>query len=257
MNYTERIVCFLDILGFADHIKGTINGDGSDNVDRISETVAALGLAREIFDINNQAEFSPKRVTQFSDSIVISFPVEKESGLFHALSQILWLQLNFANRGILCRGGIASGRLMHDAEILFGPAMIDAYKLESKAANYPRVILDQTIIDQGIAAHARHHHPMEEHESIMGILSKDSDGMFYVDYIGKGAGEFDTPEEHPLYLAKLRQITATGLQSRDPSIRVKYSWLREKLNGCLAEIQTNSADTNDELRQAYMAIETL
>lgn len=257
MNYSERIVCFLDILGFADHIRGTIYPNGSDNVDRISEIVEALALAREILDIDHQPVFSPKRVTQFSDSIVISFPVDKQSGLFHALAQILWLQMNFLNKGMLCRGAIASGRLMHDADVLFGPAMVDAYTLESKAANYPRVILDQRIIDQGVAAHSDHHDAEDEQEGIMSFLTKDGDGMFYVDYIGKAIGEFDHPEEYPVYLSKLREIIFNGIKSKDPSIRVKYSWLREKFNGCLTQIRTNIANGNDGLQQAYMAIETV
>ena len=254
MNYTDRIVCFLDVLGFREHIRNTVNRDGSDNVDLISLIVEAFGVAGEIFDIDKQPMFSPKRITQFSDSIVISFPADKEAGLFHALAEIRWVLLNFAQRGMLCRGAISRGKLMHDEAVLFGPAMVDAYTLETKAANYPRVILDQTIVDAGMAAHARHHGPEDERESIMGLLTRDGDGLLYVDYITKVQGEFDDPKQHPVYLSKLAKFVLQGIQNHDPSIRVKYSWLREKLNPYLAQIKSNVKDVPHEHGNDYLAI---
>ena len=254
MNYSDRIVCFLDVLGFREHIRGTINSDGSDNVDRISSIVEAFNIVGEILDIDKQPIFSPKRITQFSDSIVISFPADKEEELFHTLMEILWIQLNLVNHGMLCRGAISRGKLMHGEKNLFGPAMVDAYTLETKAANYPRVILDQAIIDAGTAAHSRYHGPEDEYKSIMGLLSQDSDGLFYIDYITNVQGEFDSAEQHPRYLAKLANFVIRGMQNQDPSIRVKYSWLRQKLKPYLDQIKKNVQARSHELKDDYLAI---
>jgi hypothetical protein len=43
--------------------------------------------------------------------------------------------------GIVCRGGIAKGQLIHNHISIFGQAFIDAHNLESKLAIFPRVII--------------------------------------------------------------------------------------------------------------------
>ncbi|MCG8563685.1 MAG: hypothetical protein MI747_01235, partial [Desulfobacterales bacterium] len=48
----------------------------------------------------------------------------------------------YCNLGMMVRGGISVGKLIHEeAGALFGPAMNEAYALESKSAIYPRVII--------------------------------------------------------------------------------------------------------------------
>lgn len=44
--------------------------------------------------------------------------------------------------GFFFRGGVTIGDLFHDGHIVFGPALNQAYDLESKKAVYPRAILD-------------------------------------------------------------------------------------------------------------------
>ncbi|HEX9803916.1 MAG TPA: hypothetical protein VGB35_11695, partial [Gammaproteobacteria bacterium] len=164
MNYQDRVVCFLDILGFSSHIARSIEQDGSDAVEKIRELSDVFVHIREKLDIDRPFERHDKEVTQFSDSVVISFPAYSESGVFYALLDILWVQVSLAKKGYLCRGGVTRGRLIHTPTVLFGPAMVEAYTLESKSALYPRVILDAEIINTGVAAHARHHLPLHEQQ---------------------------------------------------------------------------------------------
>lgn len=256
--YSERICCFLDVLGFQQHIKETLNTDGSDNGPKIRAIAGALEAVRDVVQVERRTASAGKRVTQFSDSLVISFPIEKESGVFYALLEIMWVQMNLVKRGMLCRGGISRGKLIHTPHMLFGPAMVEAYTLESKAANYPRVILEKSIIDVGVAAHARHHAPIDEKRSILRLLEKDGDGMYYIDYIAKIEAELDGLEEHPPYLMDLRNIAALGLQSSDPAIRAKYLWLREKFNNYLAVMHDGARrNTDHELAQDYLDIPVL
>jgi hypothetical protein len=260
MNYSDRIVCFLDVLGFSEHIKKTVAANGTDDVDSISSLVEALRGAREILRIDRQPRLglSQKCTTQFSDSIVISFRVDKESGVFFMLREILCVQLNLLRHGMLCRGAITRGKLMHSSDVLFGPGFNDAYELESKAASYPRVILNQEIIEAGVIAHSSHHGPEDELENIMEFLSCDGDGMFYIDYITKALCEMDNPNEHPAYLSRLRDIVVAGIKNPNPSVRVKYFWLKTKFNPYLAMVkaraQTSPTDTRN---QAYLAIPDL
>lgn len=95
--YSERIVCFLDILGFREHVKATVNPDGSDNEQGIRSIADALEIVRDVVQVGKRAAAAGKRTTQFSDSLVISFPVQKESGVFYALLEIMWVQMNLVS----------------------------------------------------------------------------------------------------------------------------------------------------------------
>lgn len=261
MNYEERVVCFIDILGFKGHVSNTIKPDGGEDKSQTDLLISAFNQIRYLLDIDLPESKEGIKATQFSDSIVLSFPDNEESGVFHALLSILWVQMALVNKGILCRGAIVRGKLLHNSKFLFGPGLINAYLLESKASLYPRVILDKDIIDLGAKAHARHHRPVHEKESIMRLIKKDSDEMYYIDYITRGQSELNDPDlDYPEYLYRLQQIVTTGLNLKDPSIVIKYKWLREKLKPHLKKIKANIAKTrptDDFIKNAYEEIPDL
>jgi hypothetical protein len=261
MNYQDRIVCFLDILGFREHISQSLRADGSDSPQKIEELAEALSRVRDIFDVVHPEERPETEITQFSDSIVLSFLTEAESGVFGALLSILWVQIGLVTSGILCRGGVARGKLIHTPKLLFGPAMVDAYLLESRAALYPRVILDESIIEAGMRAHARHHRAEHEQEEINQLLCQDADGMYYVDYVTKAQSELDDPDYgYPEYLGRLQEIISAGLKLKNPSTLIKYQWLKNKFAPYLKEIKRNlltAQDIEEELRAAYQGIPDL
>jgi hypothetical protein len=255
MNYEDRIVCFLDVLGFRGHIATSI-----EKIEKIRNIADAFASIREILDIDRPSDCQGKEVTQFSDSVAISFPAYSESGVFDALLKILWVQISLVQKGYLCRGGVTRGQLIHTPKLLFGPAMVEVYTLESKAALYPRVILDIDIINVGVAAHAMHHLPRHEEQSIMKLLERDLDGMYYINYITRAQPELDDPElDYPIYLSKLRGIISSGILSQDPSVSIKYKWLQEKLRSHLLDVKEGARKRpiGDHLRDAYESIPDL
>lgn len=64
--YEERIVLFLDILGFKELIESSAKK--TEEIDKIKKAIHTI---REVFDITNTTR--ERTVTQFSDSIVVSF----------------------------------------------------------------------------------------------------------------------------------------------------------------------------------------
>lgn len=256
MKYEDRIVCFIDILGFQEHIKKTDTGDDDLNSNNIENIAGAINAIRYFTDMDKPEDNEGKQVTQFSDSLVISFLSDEESGVFYSLLSLLWIQVSLARRGILCRGGIVRGKLVHTEKHLFGPAMVTAYKLESKAALYPRIILGESIIISGMEAHGRHHHAHHEKDSIMSLLKKDSDGMYYIDYITEAQEELDDPfYDYPNYLYELGEIISEGLKSTDPSVLIKYQWLKEKYVPHVKEMKTRYKDDLDsDISDAYLGL---
>jgi len=85
----------------------------------------------------------PLTITQFSDSFVLSCPAENQHSCSYLLQAVYLIHLMcFESLGMMVRGGITLGKLIHEENgALFGPAMNEAYELESKSAIYPRVII--------------------------------------------------------------------------------------------------------------------
>jgi hypothetical protein len=257
MNYEDRIICFLDILGFREHISSSV-----DKVDKIQEIADVFTSIRAILDIDSVkgGQRRDKEIIQFSDSVAISFPAYSESGVFDALLEILRVQISLVQKGYLCRGGVTRGKLIHTSRLLFGPAMVEVHALESKAALYPRVILDVEIVNTGVAAHAAHHSPIHEQQSILSLLERDLDGMYYIDYITRAQSELNDPElDYPGYLKSLQNIVSKNIGAKDQSVAVKYRWLGEKLADHLRVIKESVGKFPEGhgLREAYKRIPDL
>lgn len=140
--YEESTIAFIDILGFKNALKDEDKAKGIlDALSHISERVEKYysDPIREqfkgVFDIE---------LTAFSDSIVIS---GSESQAIVVLFASLEFSRLLIEKGFLCRGGVASGKLHHKKGILFGDSFVKAYELESKQAIYPRIILDDRTLE--------------------------------------------------------------------------------------------------------------
>lgn len=72
--------------------------------------------------------------TMFSDLLVLATPADGPEVLAGLVKQGARLQLDLALKGFFLRGGFAVG-LFHDREdIVFGPALVEAHRLERDAA---------------------------------------------------------------------------------------------------------------------------
>lgn len=261
MNYQDRVVIFIDILGFKELLNETTDKEGNDNEKGINKLTQAYKSIRDVWDLDKVASDSSilkktskqdKQITIFSDCIVISFPAKEKSEIFYTLLEVKWMILRLISQGILCRGAISYGKLLHNDKFIFGPALVEAYILESKAANYPRVILDRSIIDLAGSARSENHTKEEEIEYVESLLEKDLDGMYYIDYFAKAQEELDDPQyDFPIYIQTLGDKIRHGMNSsKHPSkadIRVKYIWMKEKYNR-MVEMSKNK-DFLNSLRQ--------
>ncbi len=265
MKYEDRIVCFIDILGFKSIINKTIDKDNNDNEAEIKFINETLSLGLEILDLDEKYKLAKSKVvTQFSDSFVISFLVNERSEIFSTLIEIQHLIMNFMVRGILVRGGIAYGKLIHTNQIVFGPGLVTAYETESRAALYPRVILDKTVIEIAKIFHSHGGNPTHEEESIMNIVTKDTDDMYYIDYIHKAQSELDDPELDIVdYIEKLKNIIEPLKDTQSPDLKVKIGWLTNKVNELIEKaksdrhIESLKKSGNYELADYYIGLQKI
>jgi hypothetical protein len=260
MHYEDRVLCFVDVLGFRSQIQETIDSQGNNVSQKIRNIADAFLHIRDLLDVDKPDEKRGRAVTQFSDSIVISFPKTEKSEVFWTINELLNIQISLVFRGMLCRGAVVEGKVIHTEQIVFGPALVDAYELESKAALFPRIILSDSLLEVARSAHAHHHSASQEVKSIISMLKRDSDGMWYIDYVTKAQGELADPDfDYPTYLTRLSDIVIAGMSSRNVPLRLKFQWIREKLAPHIASIKASVSENSDgdEYKEAYVDLPDL
>ena len=237
-HYEERYCLFLDILGFQSHIEDTASSKAKSKqpmtfirlksaLKQISEGVH---YKEHFIKDNGKTVISSREVTQFSDSVIISYRKDETiggSGVSSMLMDVHRLQLQLVNKGILLRGAITYGLLYHDKDFVFGPALNDAVTLE-RLANYPRVILDGKVLQE---AGLRSEKNDDYSRTISSMVSEDFDGLFYVDYFDIHPDDFDQDwNDISYYFEKLRGLIKDLANKKNLSAKVKHSWLRTKFN---------------------------
>jgi len=213
--YEERYVLFADMLGFKNIIR-----EGRWRPGRI---VSALAKARDV----TEPDYEAMRTTQFSDSIVMSAPVD-DLGFLNLVYAAFFLSIELVQNGILMRGGIARGALYHDGNFVFGPAFLDAYAPE-QCANTPRIL-----VENGLFESARWPETMSE-EEIAEVsryhLPRDEDNQRYVDYFSHHhVDEFDAGANGlRAHYEALDAMIERYMVSTDERIVSKYRWVAAKL----------------------------
>lgn len=274
-HYENRVVAFVDILGFKDILTKTVDKDNNDVQSQIDKVTDAYYSMRDVWDLDeeisnenpelkkayDEIKSNSKIVTTFSDSIVISFLQKEPSEIFSTLLELKWLIMRLISRGILCRGALAYGKMIHTDKFLFGPALVEAYETESKAALYPRIIVSRELIQMAGQARAAHHDSKTEIEYVRQLLKEDTDGMYYIDYFLGAQSELDDPEnDFPTYINEVSEVIRKGVRSTRPDVKIKYMWMRDKVNKVIAIgkkedwINKLRKDGNEELADAYLAL---
>lgn len=135
--YEQRYIAFLDVLGFSTMVEQSNSGAAREEIYRIIHTLRnGVGFGGD----------NDTRITQFSDCVVLSSRPSR-SAVFWILTAAQYLAATFIEQGVLIRGGIAFGPLIHDDTALFGPAMLTAYRLDA-SGGAPRILLDCSIISE-------------------------------------------------------------------------------------------------------------
>lgn len=240
-KFENRICVFLDILGFKDHLDQAATDPKY--VRRISGAFACVNdhLRERIPGLKS------RRLSQYSDCVTISYRIDEPSSAYYLLSELQQLQIALAGRGFLVRGGVTVGPLVHDAGQLFGPAQVRAYVLESKQAVYPRILVDERIIEMARKFPAPHHNADDEEGYLRGILCEDFDKRLYLGYTTvkstvdvAGAD----PDDYAGYMARILKIVEEGLKSTDPCILAKMLWLYGKYLEAREDIKPEFYDTH-------------
>ncbi len=257
-QYTERIVAFVDILGFRKMVNDSI-------VDNNQQMVIAKALdviyGNKRLNDKFESDLIDAQVTVFSDSIVISYPLECKDALFLILMNMIHIQIELAGLGIFVRGGISIGKCVHTRYIIYGPAMNMAYELESKYAIYPRIIIPKVFFQKGLQ-YCDSADDKEFMDMMNSLVELDDDGYYFVNFITQSQ-ELDYPEyTYYMLLSTIRKtlVESLNIYHNDNNIGAKYKWFLKYWNyifkGKKYSIPYDSTieDSVSEIRARYEAL---
>lgn len=237
--YRDCVVTFIDILGFKNIIAKRSPAEIQEIVGLVQRHTSSgdKESAKEYAsDFNDDMPWT--RSIFFSDSVVRIRPYDGEfyeGSLFYEFLDLVHAQAELVNRGIFIRGGITVGKLYHRDDVLFGPAMVQAYELESRFANYPRIVVDPAAL-AALKADERLRNEDNDLEENLAYVRKllllGEDGLHYIDYLGAFREEMDDYGAFPDFLARVKDHIITNAVASKENLGVlqKFLWLARYLN---------------------------
>ncbi|USQ12956.1 hypothetical protein J2N86_09605 [Legionella lytica] len=170
IEYDNRICVYIDVLGWQD----AIDKLSADNIFEIlkpflenhfyhqqhqgfikdvrkssnNNVIEKTGFIRSMIG-GRWAEvptmYEEVQLTVFSDTLVFSMPLDFGGRIYNKIPSII---IGFLEKEFLIRGGIALGSLYHKDHVIFGPALVESYKLELNEAKFPRILISDKVITE-------------------------------------------------------------------------------------------------------------
>jgi hypothetical protein len=233
-----RYCAFLDILGFRGFLEKVEDRPDSQELERLISALnfmsqengePAYGADLPVYELTPdgmiERELGNPRLTYVSDCVIISTD-HTQHGLKALCRKVSKIWLDLAWDGFFCRGAISEGLLFHHRDIVFGSAYLRALDLE-RAANYPRVIFDKSIISS-----------IGEFPTEFPLCPPTSefatDGFVYLRYF---PFNFFPPYAFNWtnYLGRVREHICAALATTTGRIREKYLFLQKEFNFCIQQ----------------------
>lgn len=240
--YEHRYVAFIDVLGFTELVDSSDRSELA--FDRARNCLVVFKAYKDVVEEINKAianfldggrryaeksgrslpDWYPDSTigiehAMFSDSIVFSTPVAPTT-LCRLISIVSDCCILLLRAGITVRGAIACGKLYHRQDAIFGPALIEAHRLEKDAAKYPRILLTPEVAEA---------YREEAKDDQQACLREDFDGLQHVDVLRTYFKE--RAVANPDYLSALREIGLWlfigPIDTQKMDVKAKWAWYKK------------------------------
>lgn len=237
VRYEERVVAFLDILGWADLVRRSASAATLRNlIWPVREMESRAEMWKQLKTDPRSARDCPD-VSHFSDCIVISMRLTDRAMLACDMvaREVRRISIRLLQEvGTPVRGAIVCGDFFHAGSVAFGPALVEAARLEKEVAFYPRTIIADDYAKNVILPIWNPALPDEPYHQ----ARVDHDGFTYLDILKPldPSSDPDQPEFRE-FLTTVREKIRQGYQDAKEDLRKrpKWGWLVGYLNEVLAE----------------------
>lgn len=181
-------------------------------------------LLRRFYELGDKGKGTTEiEITTFSDHFVISCclndipdgSIRFQDRLNHFFSVAIRLHLEGLNSGLLLRGAIVRGKLFHENDLIFGKALLDAEKNEREAAKYPRVVVENSILEK-TCKHLKKN-----------FLTSDKCGNFYIDYLNEDKFQSYGNDLNLTNVFEMIKTTMEKYKHANEKIFEKWEWMEQ------------------------------
>lgn len=231
LQYTEYYIAFLDLLGF----KNIINEKTCHDIFTIFLNIKNPVKQVQIFQNGSWHSLIDKdtvekiKIKIMSDSILFYIPTTEKDALCTLITVCTWFQLRMIQlqEPVLLRGGIVCGDMLALGDVTYGPGLTNAYLMEDKIAKYPRIIMEETLVEKVFRETSKKCHPL-----LQKFLFRDFDEYCTLDYLSMLPNDNDHKQAVQVFNTHIDSVLHSELT---PSIREKYLYLEEKMKIVLAQ----------------------
>jgi hypothetical protein len=239
MKTVPAFCIYLDVLGFNQLTEEAFSaGEGDQLLEDFHTAIdGQVGLLKKR---SNEDRWEHFRVKTFTDNIIISHPVtswDAEDDIGDLISDLVEFNLRMAVAGFFIRGGWTVDLLYMEDDIVFGPAILKAYKIETEKARVPRIALDETVTEflkKHLNFYANPADSPQNHHFLV-----DVDGVTFVDYLRGAVDDSDYPlvVDQSTFAEHRRQIEKNLKKyESQPLIWSKYQWVANYHNFFLKRV---------------------
>jgi hypothetical protein len=148
--YEQRLVLFADVLGWRASasdaekllaVAAELHAPAEAHNEATRNLLRAGGPVQTEYGplgINANPLFLETQFAVFSDNFAWSMPAGTGARILGVASK---LTISLLRKGFLVRGGVTLGPLYHKDNVVFGPALNEAVRLEHEEAIYPRILI--------------------------------------------------------------------------------------------------------------------
>lgn len=230
IEYEERLVAFLDILGF----KSLINQNKADSIETIKVVNKEIQYTLKIISEENNTD-DDISLKLFSDCFCVS-----SNDILIILKKLSYIQFYLSMKGIFLRGALSKGLHYENENIIFSKGLINAYELE-QTARYPRIIVSKSLL--------------KEYEKIIieGCILTAPDDIPFIHYLNQKPYYEDVPIENELLEDHKKSIIQQVEKNVTiPNIIEKYRWAAEYHNYTVESLM-NPEDLEEDYYKDTMA----
>lgn len=146
----DRLVAYLDILGFKEHVKKYINPKQEADKQIIEIINSSLEKANMVIKTGINKDIQLITYRNFSDCFCFSIPeyhhdYNESTMLSLIITHLYFFNFNIMKHSICLRGGLSFGFHREEEDIIFSEGLIKAYELEKKEV-YPRIVIDEELV---------------------------------------------------------------------------------------------------------------
>lgn len=215
-EYKECYIAILDLIGF----KSALNSYDCETIASFFDEI------NQQYIISNNKTGEPiinkddLHIKVMSDTVCMFVEVSVKNALTALMTTCDYLQIRLLrfNIPILSRGAIVKGQIYHNDDVLFGKGFVKAYYLQEETAKYPRIIIDNEVIESYKAFDEAGQRYLD-----IFLIKDDYDGMYVSDYLFEFYGLNHEQDSWKNFAKYVYEKVETETDER---IREKYLYLK-------------------------------